>query len=352
MSRLKPRIFRAPGTMTHDEAFLQAILESPEDDLPRLVYADWLTDQGDPRGEFVHVQCLLARLPGEDPRRPHLEARQRQLLDRHQDEWLGALRPLLCRWTFRRGFLDEAAVHAATYLAHSAIAWPSTVRRVEVELSGFEVPAEIIDLVPESLVHENLMLPLGLRGRMLVLAIGDPKDWPMLEKLEFILNRDIEAVAAPRQQLSEAIRRHYGFPDPGGPEPELAGCFVSPPPFPLEEVDLGSWDRDSQAARLLARIMATAIGRDAREIRIEPGSDRFRVLYVGDGEVAEGEIAPPQLFLPVLTRIRIMAGIWIGDQRAEQWGSLRLAVPGRRVDVGVSIRRTDAGTAVRLTLRS
>jgi uncharacterized protein (TIGR02996 family) len=48
--------------VTHD-AFLQAILESSDDDTPRLAYADWLEEHGDPdRAEFIHMQGLLARL--------------------------------------------------------------------------------------------------------------------------------------------------------------------------------------------------------------------------------------------------------------------------------------------------
>jgi uncharacterized protein (TIGR02996 family) len=49
--------------MTHEEAFLQAIIESPEDDAPRLVYADWLEERGDPRGEFLRLECRLRSLP-------------------------------------------------------------------------------------------------------------------------------------------------------------------------------------------------------------------------------------------------------------------------------------------------
>ena len=48
--------------MTQDEAFLQAIIEDSDDDTPRLVYADWLTDRDDPRGEFIRVQCRLVRM--------------------------------------------------------------------------------------------------------------------------------------------------------------------------------------------------------------------------------------------------------------------------------------------------
>ena len=53
-----------------DAAFLDAILAHPDDDGPRLVYADWLDEQGQAaRAEFIRVQCELARLGEADPRR-------------------------------------------------------------------------------------------------------------------------------------------------------------------------------------------------------------------------------------------------------------------------------------------
>jgi uncharacterized protein (TIGR02996 family) len=57
--------------------FVRAIREEPDDDGPRLVYADWLQERGDPRGEAIVQQCELARLPELEPRRLDLEARAR-----------------------------------------------------------------------------------------------------------------------------------------------------------------------------------------------------------------------------------------------------------------------------------
>jgi type IV pilus assembly protein PilB len=53
-------------------------------------------------------------------------------------------------------------------------------------------------------------MPLWFRGPTLVLAMPRPQDIPTREKLEFILNRDIEAVAASQGQVTEAFQRHYG----------------------------------------------------------------------------------------------------------------------------------------------
>ncbi len=69
-------------------AFLRDIKANPDDDTPRLVLADWLEEHGDPRGEFVRVQCQLARLPEDDPRCPELLAREGELLNAHRAAWL------------------------------------------------------------------------------------------------------------------------------------------------------------------------------------------------------------------------------------------------------------------------
>jgi uncharacterized protein (TIGR02996 family) len=47
--------------MNDDEAFLAAIAERPDDDLTRLVYADWLEERDDPRAEYVRLAVEAAR---------------------------------------------------------------------------------------------------------------------------------------------------------------------------------------------------------------------------------------------------------------------------------------------------
>src|SRR5205823_1880461 len=93
--------------MTQDEAFLQAILEAPDDDVPRRVYADFLLDQGNPRGEFIQAQLDLAKMPTSDPRYSALRGREQQLLARHGQEWAAPLGKRIDRWQFQRGFIEK-----------------------------------------------------------------------------------------------------------------------------------------------------------------------------------------------------------------------------------------------------
>lgn len=106
--------------MGHDEAFLRDIIEHPDDDAPRLIYADWLQDHDQAeRAEFIRLQCRLAAPDAlDDPHRWALLARQQQLLREHGKGWAGPLRRLVKRWRFRRGFVESVVLPAEAFLRH------------------------------------------------------------------------------------------------------------------------------------------------------------------------------------------------------------------------------------------
>ncbi len=104
------------------DVLLEAVRESPADDAPRLVLADWCLDQDDPllqaRGEFIHAQLQLARLEEHDRRRDGLAARESELRQRYQADWLGPLAAFAVAW--RRGTLELSV--AAESLEDQALA--------------------------------------------------------------------------------------------------------------------------------------------------------------------------------------------------------------------------------------
>jgi uncharacterized protein (TIGR02996 family) len=104
--------------MTEDEAYLQDIVAHPDDDAPRLVYADWLDDRGDAdRAEFIRVQCELARMDEADPRWDGLKEREKRASRSFRKEWLGGVEGLVQKWQFRRGLLDSAGVRPKDLVA-------------------------------------------------------------------------------------------------------------------------------------------------------------------------------------------------------------------------------------------
>jgi uncharacterized protein (TIGR02996 family) len=105
--------------MSESAAFLAAIREHPDEDGPRLVYADWLDEQGDPKGEFIRVQCERARRDPDDPRQAALAWREEELLDPHTVAWGRHLPSWVESCTFRRGFPHTAALSLSRFIEQS-----------------------------------------------------------------------------------------------------------------------------------------------------------------------------------------------------------------------------------------
>ena len=79
-----------------------------------------------------------------------------------------------------------------------------------VDLTEVTIPPAVIELVPESVARENVVLPLSQENGTLKIIMSDPTDFDTVQKLQFILNKDIQPVLAAREQIIEAINRHYG----------------------------------------------------------------------------------------------------------------------------------------------
>jgi uncharacterized protein (TIGR02996 family) len=104
--------------MSSHLSFLDAILENPDADEPRLRYADWLDRSCDPRGEFIRVQCRLAWPEEFDPCLAELELRERELLGEFEQAWAAPLAGMLDAWSFQRGFVSEIIVSGRKYVEH------------------------------------------------------------------------------------------------------------------------------------------------------------------------------------------------------------------------------------------
>jgi len=99
--------------MSDEKALLATIWEHPHEDTPRLMYADWLQENGQPeRAEFIRVQCEIARLDEWDDRITPLKTREAELWNAHANEWRSKLKKELRLQypNFRRGFVAPPAI--------------------------------------------------------------------------------------------------------------------------------------------------------------------------------------------------------------------------------------------------
>jgi uncharacterized protein (TIGR02996 family) len=112
--------------MSDADALLNAIVAHPDEDTPRVMYADWLDEHGQSiRAEFIRVQCAVKQLesrPAEEQRQEvQLWRRQQEFLDNHRIDLLGPLGSELTYFDaiFDRGFVAELTIPAPVFLRHA-----------------------------------------------------------------------------------------------------------------------------------------------------------------------------------------------------------------------------------------
>jgi uncharacterized protein (TIGR02996 family) len=111
--------------MNEDDAFLRAICANPDDDTPRLAFADWLQEHAEEaRAEFIRAQVRFADLLRHGaPDTDGLARRARELWLLYGQEWCWALPHVAgVTWhdAFFRGFVERATVASDTVLVQNA----------------------------------------------------------------------------------------------------------------------------------------------------------------------------------------------------------------------------------------
>jgi type IV pilus assembly protein PilB len=208
-----------------------------------------------------------------------------------------------------------------------------------VDLTEVTIPAAVVELVPESVARENVVLPLSQDNGALRIIMSDPTDFDTVQKLQFILNKDVQPVLAPREQIVEAINRHYGQSETESVDSMLAEFTDTAIDFTETEAGSGAAAEESDApvVKLVNLIIAEAISLRASDVHVEPFGDRVRIRYRIDGVLVERDSPPRRLLAPLLSRIKIMGSIDIAEKRRPQDGRIKMNVSGKHFDLRVSM---------------
>jgi type IV pilus assembly protein PilB len=230
----------------------------------------------------------------------------------------------------------------------SAIAEHSGLK--SINLTDMTIPPSIIELVPESVARENVVIPLSQEEGMLQIVMSDPSDYETVTKLQFILNKEIQPVLAPKEQIIAAINRHYGQTETESVDSVLAEFTDTQIVF-TETVDTKTDhavadESEAPVVKLVNLIIQEAISLRASDIHIEPFEDRVRVRYRIDGVLVERDSPPRRLLAPLISRIKIMGNIDISEKRRPQDGRIKMTTKNKYFDLRVSVLPTNHGQSV------
>ena len=246
---------------------------------------------------------------------------------------------------------------------YKALAAQHNMEYIDLEKSA--ISPNSVNAIPDELMKKHLILPLGQENGKLRVAIHDPLDLETLDILRFRLNREIRTVLAPKSRIKRYLDDLFGSGADKTIDKTIDSTLKSLDKTLDKSVDR-SIDKSIDVAglneeamndptqapiiKLVQAMIVEAVRNRASDIHIEPMKDRVRVRYRIDGECVERDRIPLRMKGPMISRLKIMAGIDIAEKRLPQDGRIKMRVDNADIDFRVSTLPAYHGESVVLRI--
>ena len=206
-----------------------------------------------------------------------------------------------------------------------------------VKLEDYKFSEETLKAISARTAHLYRIIPLKKTKKTLTVAMANPFDIRSLDDLSLLLDCPVKGVVASEDEVMKVIEKNYGLVEESVEE-MMAGMDEGLEVIHEEEgaEELEEIADDTPIIKLVTLIILQALKERVSDIHLEPFEKTFKIRYRIDGVLHE-KIPPPKRFqAPMLSRIKIMAGMNIAERRLPQDGRIMLKMLGRDIDLRVS----------------
>ncbi|MEY5010751.1 MAG: hypothetical protein RLZZ253_1890, partial [Verrucomicrobiota bacterium] len=228
-----------------------------------------------------------------------------------------------------QGLLTEEDV-ARSLASHAAMDF--------VDLGSMDLNEELVSQITRDVARRFKVVPVGMNGGALVLAVDDPLNFDTFDALHHLLKRETEFVCATPNAIRSSIERYYGASD------SIADALAA------DGVLGGGEDQEGDAPiiKMVTMMLLEAYNLRASDIHLEPLEKRFRIRFRIDGVLHEMNNPPKKLQSAIISRLKIMSGTMsIAEKRLPQDGRIQVRMAqGKQIDLRVSTVPTSHGESV------
>jgi general secretion pathway protein E len=211
-----------------------------------------------------------------------------------------------------------------------------------VNLKKEGVDQQALKLIPEAIARKYGIIPVRIADGAIVVAMEDPRDIHTIEELTALTMKRIEPVISTFQDIQEMIDLNYRI---GGEiEEQLSQIPTRYRGGGMRETRVSA-EAIAQApvVRAIDLLIKQAVRDRASDVHVEPQEDKLRVRYRIDGILSDVMTLPLSVHAPLLSRMKIMAGLNIAERRRPQDGQITFDMEDRDVDIRVATSNTVYG---------
>src|SRR5919109_3404054 len=223
----------------------------------------------------------------------------------------------------------------------------------KVDLEAAVIEDSVFKLVPPQIIQKHHLIPVKLLGSALTVAMADPTDLIAINEVKFITGYSVRVVLASGSAINRALEQRSN----DGSYNEFFKKFDDTEMEVIREQDdvnlqeLQQATNEAPVVTLVNAILSDAAKRRASDIHIEPYEKIFRVRFRVDGVLQEIMSPPLRLKNPLVSRLKVMAGLDIAERRLTQDGRIKLKMGmSGELDIRVSVLPTLFGEKVVMRL--
>lgn len=222
--------------------------------------------------------------------------------------------------------------------------------------SQFPVNTALADIFTFDMANKYKAVPLKRAGNVLNIAMTDPSDIDALDAIEIYTNMEVETLICTEKELEHLISTIYGnFSGLGVVMDDDQFDFdeYSEESQAIEDIEVSSllnMAEEAPVIRLVNSILSQAIRERASDVHISPEKAYVHVRFRVDGKLYEVPSPPKKMFLPIVSRMKILANLDIAVSRIPQDGRFTIKMNGREINVRASTIPTIHGENVVLRL--
>ena len=228
------------------------------------------------------------------------------------------------------------------------------VKKYSSDKYPFDV--NMANILSADIARKYQVVPLQKKGFLLTIAMIDPLDIVALDAIEDATNTEVEAVICTEQELNHLTGNLYGSYSGFGDvieDVETAEEGEVKSETGLVEVDshsLQDMAEEAPVIRLVNSILSQAVREGASDIHMSPEKDYVQLRFRVDGKLHEVPAPPKSLFLPVVSRIKLISNLDIAVSRIPQDGRFTLQLQNREINIRTSTLPTIYGENVVMRL--
>jgi len=227
-----------------------------------------------------------------------------------------------------------------------------------VNLARLTIPLEVAELLPRDLAQNHKVIPIARLEDKLFVAMADPLNVLALDDIKRTTRLDVQPLIAPERAILDKLSSldaaksgsiEQFIQDTQKAEAEAEADEVEVARDAVEEVNLDQLAASSEEApviKLANLILVQGIKERASDIHLEPFEKTVRLRYRIDGVLHDVTPPPKSMYLPLVSRFKIMSNLDIAERRLPQDGRMRVRVGGRDYDLRVSILPTVHGEKI------